>query len=149
MERSQRMVKEFMEAKGQPVKAWPQFLTRERMELRVRLIAEELQEYARAAGMNVFIMINDFGDDSAPNLPRRPEPDLVEVYDALVDLLYVVNGAALEHGMDLEPGTVEVHRSNMTKDGPKDAGGKITKGPSYDPPRLAPILRQLADRGGL
>lgn len=142
MERSQRMVREFMETNGQPVSRTPTFIPKERVALRVKLIAEELQEYAQAAGLNVYVAVIN-GDDPEVQLPRQALPCLVEVYDGLVDLLYVVHGAALEHGMDLEPGTVEVHRSNMTKDGPKNGIGKITKGPSYDPPKLMPILVAL------
>ena len=68
--------------------------------------------------------------------------DLVEVADALADLLYVTYGAAVACGIDIEPIFDEVHKSNMTKfiDGHKEPGGKWIKGPSYVPPQLEPIL---------
>jgi hypothetical protein len=98
-------------------------------ELRVRLIKEELTEYeyALAAG------------------------DLVGIADALGDLKYVIEGAAVSHGIDLDPIFREIHRSNMTKTGGgKDAGGKILKGPDYEPPILAPLLQaQVEDESGL
>jgi predicted HAD superfamily Cof-like phosphohydrolase len=64
--------------------------------------------------------------------------------DALADILVVTYGAAIEMGVDLEPVFVEVHRSNMSKDGGKDPGGKILKGPSFSPPD---ILRELTRLG--
>ena len=67
--------------------------------------------------------------------------DFTEMVDALVDLLYVTYGAAVEMGVDLEPCFVEVHRSNMTKDGGgKDSGGKVLKGPNFSPPNLEAII---------
>ena len=56
-------------------------------------------------------------------------------------------GAAVEMGVDLEPVFAEVHRSNMSKDGGKDAGGKVLKGPSFTPPNIAQELKKLGYRG--
>lgn len=71
--------------------------------------------------------------------------DLIEVADALGDLAYVVYGAALTFGIDLDAVLDEIHRSNMSKLG--DNGqpvyrddGKILKGPNFSQPNLAPIL---------
>ena len=66
--------------------------------------------------------------------------DIVEVADALGDILYVTLGACLVFGIDPVAVVNEIHRSNMTKDGSLDAGGKITKGPSYEPPNLSKVL---------
>lgn len=67
--------------------------------------------------------------------------DIVGVADALGDLLYVVYGAAVTFGIDLEPVFNEIHRSNMTKEGAQAReDGKILKGPNYTPPNLKPIL---------
>lgn len=64
--------------------------------------------------------------------------DAVGVADALGDLAYVVYGAALHFGIDLDAVLQEVHRTNMTK---TPAGnGKAIKGPNDSPPRLTPIL---------
>lgn len=66
--------------------------------------------------------------------------DLVGVTDALADLAYVVYGAALHFGVDLDAAIAEVHRSNMTK---TPAGeGKAIKGSSYSPPDLAGIVHR-------
>lgn len=67
--------------------------------------------------------------------------DLVGVADALADLAYVVYGAALHFGIDLDAAIAEVHRSNMTKSPAGD--GKAVKGPSYSPPELVGIVRPV------
>lgn len=73
--------------------------------------------------------------------------DIVEIYDALIDLLYVVVGTANAYGLDLEPGWQEVHRSNMSKihDGHRREDGKWVKGPNYSPANLAPIVQAQID----
>lgn len=123
----QLQVESFHYAFGAPVADKPTRLPDERGSLRYELIKEELLEYAEAIG----------------------EGNLVEVADALGDLLYVVFGAAVEHGIDLEPVVDEIHRSNMSKLG--DDGkpiyredGKILKGDGYSAPDLGPILEAQA-----
>ena len=74
--------------------------------------------------------------------------DLVEVVDALCDLKYFIEGAALRFGVDLEPCFQEVHRSNMTKIWPPGSPreqmfnnyGKYMKPPGYSACKLKPIL---------
>jgi predicted HAD superfamily Cof-like phosphohydrolase len=84
--------------------------------LRLRLIDEELRELRLG-------LINN---------------SVVDVADALADLMYVVIGSALQWGIPLERVFAEVHRSNMTKGGgDKRADGKILKGPGYEPPDLS------------
>jgi predicted HAD superfamily Cof-like phosphohydrolase len=89
-------------------------------ELRYNLINEELQELSLA-----FI-----------------EGDLVEVADAIGDLLVVVLGTAVACGINISPIFDEIHRSNMTKfiDGHRREDGKWIKGPSYEPANLQPLL---------
>lgn len=94
-------------------------------ELRIRLIEEELAEYAEAARAG----------------------DLVGIADALIDLLYVVLGAVVAHGLHevAEALFAEVHRSNMSKAGPhgrplRREDGKILKPPSFSPPDLHTLL---------
>ncbi len=83
--------------------------------LRSGLIVEEAGEFLKAARNN----------------------DMVEMTDALADLLYVTYGAAIVMGVDLEPISAEVQRSNMTKDGGgHDSGGKVLKGPDFSPPDI-------------
>jgi predicted HAD superfamily Cof-like phosphohydrolase len=116
-------VKEFHKKFGHPAPEKATLIDDGREKLRVELIREELFEYQTA-------------------LAKR---DLVAVADALGDLDYVVNGAAIEHGIYLPGITAEIHRSNMTKLGPDGKpiyreDGKILKGDGYEPPRLEPIL---------
>lgn len=90
--------------------------------LRYTLIHEELTELAVASA----------------------NEDIVEVADALGDLLVVVLGTAVAYGIDLEPIFWEIHRSNMTKfiDGHRGPNGKWIKGPSYEPALLGPLIKQ-------
>jgi predicted HAD superfamily Cof-like phosphohydrolase len=93
-------------------------LSPEDVELRDRLIREEADEYKGAA----------------------IEGDLVEVADGLADLLYVVLGTCVAHGIDIQPIFDEVHRSNMTKDTLDPVTRKGGKGPNYERPRVAEFL---------
>lgn len=75
--------------------------------------------------------------------------DIVEVADALGDIAYVVYGAALAFGIDLDAVVDEIHRSNMSK-----LGGdgkpiyrhdlKVLKGPDYFRPDIAAVLARGA-----
>ena len=120
------LVGDFMEAFGQEVQfepTWPDFNTRE---LRLELIQEELDELSDAIA----------------------DRDMIQIADALTDLLYVVYGAGHTFGLDLDECFQEVHRSNMSKLG--DNGrpihredGKVMKGPGYFEPDLEGILGSL------
>lgn len=73
--------------------------------------------------------------------------DIVEVADAIADLLYVVYGAARTFGIPVREVFAEVHRSNMTKldDNGEPivrADGKVMKGSNFSPPDLRPILEK-------
>lgn len=113
------MVKEFHRKHKTYVYVIPTIPTDGTVVLRLRLMMEELAELATALH----------------------EKDVLEVADALADLLYVVHGTALACGVPIDAIFAEVHRSNMTK--PKlDAnqkGGKVAK-TGYRPPRLGEIL---------
>lgn len=95
-----------------------------RRKLRRKLIEEEFQEFIDA----------------------EEENDIVEVADALADLIYVICGTALEYGIPLTDVWNEVQRSNMAKINPetgkviKRADGKILKPKSWQPPDIAGIL---------
>ncbi|MGW8180765.1 MAG: pyrophosphohydrolase domain-containing protein [bacterium] len=74
-------------------------------------------------------------------MPAWRAQDFVAVADALGDLAYVVYGAAISIGIDLDSVVDEIHRSNMTKLNPDGTpvlreDGKILKGPNYEPPIL-------------
>lgn len=93
--------------------------------LRFNLMKEENEEYLEAAGNN----------------------DLAEVADALGDMLYILCGTILEHGMQhkIEEVFDEIQRSNMSKLGADGKpiyreDGKVLKGPSYFKPNIKEIL---------
>lgn len=97
----------------------------EKLQLRYKLMAEENEEYLEAAREN----------------------NLVEVADALGDMLYILCGTILEHGLQhkIEEVFEEIQRSNMSKlDGNGNPiyreDGKVMKGPGYVKPDIAAIL---------
>lgn len=125
MNKMQEQVAEFHIAFELPVHVVPKMPADHRLELRRDLIQEELDEFEQAC-------------DNC---------DIVEAVDALGDLLYVVFGAAIELGIDLEPIVDEIHSSNMSKLGAdgnpvKRADGKVIKGPNFRKPNLKTILIQ-------
>lgn len=117
------MAGNFMEAFGQEVKTEPEFPDFSTRELRLELIREEYEELEEA-------------------IENR---DLVEVADALTDLLYVIYGAGHAFGIDLDACYAEVHASNMSKLGQdghplKREDGKVLKGPNFFEPNLGFLL---------
>ena len=95
--------------------------------LRYNLMKEENEEYLEAAQNN----------------------DLVELADALGDMLYILCGTILSHGMQDKITEVfqEIQRSNMSKLGSDGkpiyrADGKVLKGPNYFKPDIKTILKK-------
>jgi predicted HAD superfamily Cof-like phosphohydrolase len=121
------MVGEFMETFGQEVKTKPEAPDEKTIALRVDLIEEELKELMQA-------------------LYHDPDKvDLVEVADALTDILYVTYGAGHAFGIDLDKCFKEVQASNMSKLGEDGKpiyreDGKVLKGKNYFQPDLKSIL---------
>ena len=118
-------VKEFMTVMGQEVKATHKIADYGTCILRLALIKEELGELKEA----------------------MLENDIVETADAIADILYVVYGAAVAFGIDIDEVFQEVHSSNMSKldeDGKAifDEMGKVMKGPDYFRPNIAQVLLQ-------
>ena len=112
-------VKTFMETFGQDVKSKPSFSSEKINDLRYNLIKEELDELKQAIDGK----------------------DLLEVADALTDILYVTYGAGFAYGIDLDKCFKEVQRANMSKlgnDGKPifNEKGKVMKGPNYSEPNL-------------
>lgn len=141
---SYERVKEFHEVFGHPVGEKPELPSDDRQELRVALIFEEAIELAEALGFST-ADVKDSVNYMLYKIGSIHEQDIVGAADALGDLDYVVNGAALELGIDLPAVTAEVHRSNMTKLGPDGKpiyreDGKILKGEGYEPPNLEKVL---------
>ena len=113
----------FMKTFGQEVKTKPSFSTEKINKLRIDLIKEELEELTEA--MN--------------------NMDLLEVADALTDILYVTYGAGVAFGIDLNKCFDEVQKSNMSKLGSDgkpiyDKNGKVQKGPNYFKPDLSKFV---------
>ena len=117
-------VGDFMEAFGQEVLYVPTMPDFNLAALRLDLIEEEVQELRDGLGRS----------------------SLLEVADALTDILYVVYGAGHAFGIDLDDCFHEVHRSNMTKLGEDGRplyreDGKVMKGPNYEEPDLDQFIR--------
>ena len=118
-----RKVGTFMKTFGQEVKTKASFSTDKINKLRLSLIQEELDELSEA--------INN--------------KDLLEVADALTDILYVTYGAGHAFGIDLDKCFEEVQNSNMSKLGNDgnpiyNDAGKVMKGPNYFKPDLSKFL---------
>ena len=113
----------FMKTFGQDVKDKPSFSTDKINKLRIDLIKEELDELSEA----------------------MKNKDLLEVADALTDILYVTYGAGHAFGIDLDKCFNEVQNSNMSKldsNGKPiyNADGKVMKGPNYFKPDLSKFI---------
>jgi len=114
---------DFMNAFGQEVLTEPTLPSAHLAKLRLELIREEVEELTVATNAM----------------------DMIEIADALTDILYVVYGAGHAFGIDLDECYHEVHRSNMSKLGADGKpiyreDGKILKGPNYFHPNLEDIL---------
>ncbi len=111
-------VEEFMTTFQQPVIDKPSIMPEDRNKLRIALIFEELKEYAEASGLgNYFLDLNEKSLISKGTYPIKETKDLVEQFDALLDMQYVLSGAVIENGFKniFNKGFDEVHRSNMSK----------------------------------
>ncbi len=116
-------VKTFMQTFGQEVKLKPSFSTEKINDLRYNLIKEELEELKEAIS----------------------KKDLLEVADALTDILYVTYGAGHAFGINLDKCFDEVQNSNMSKldeNGKPiyNESGKVMKGPNYFKPDLSKFV---------
>ena len=99
----------------------------EKNKLRFKLMSEENEEYLDASNNN----------------------DIIEVADALGDMLYILCGTIITHGMQdvIDEVFEEIQRSNMSKLGSDGKpiyreDGKVLKGPNYFKPDIAKILKQ-------
>ena len=113
----------FMKTFGQEVKNEPSLSTDKVNKLRIDLIKEELEELKEAMDNN----------------------DLIEVADALTDILYVTYGAGHAFGINLDKCFDEVQNSNMSKLSENgepiyNDSGKVMKGPNYFKPDLSKFV---------
>ena len=117
-------VRLFMKTYGQEVKDKAGFSDAKTNKLRIDLIKEELEELTTA----------------------MQDENLLEVADALTDILYVTYGAGHAFGIDLDKCFEEVQNSNMSKLGEDgkpiyNESGKVMKGPNYFKPDLSKYLK--------
>jgi Uncharacterized protein conserved in bacteria len=117
-------VGKFMKTFGQDVKTSSGLSSEKINLLRIKLIEEELSEFKKAVNEN----------------------NIVEVADALTDILYVTYGAGHAFGIDLDKCFNEVQKSNMSKLDDKGKPiyndlGKVMKGPNYFKPNLSKFLK--------
>ena len=117
-------VKKFMTTFGQEVKTNPSFASEKINLLRYELIKEELDEFKLALENN----------------------NLLEVADALTDILYVTYGAGHAFGIDLDKCFDEVQNSNMSKLDKNGKPiyndmGKVMKGENYFKPDLSKFIK--------
>lgn len=136
-------VREFHKVFGHPAPDHPTIGDAKTRELRIKLVADELQELAEALGYQLF-MTPRYG---AELVKMTDKVDLVETADALADLEYVVLGGQVAFGIPGQEVFDEVQRSNMSKLGADGKpilapDGKVVKGPNYSPPNLYPIIER-------
>lgn len=124
MERQLLQVLEFQNAFGISSPSKPEMLKKKRAALRQRLLEEEVKELNEAT-------------------------NIIEVADALTDILYITYGTIHEYGLGDRAVMLfdEVHRSNMSKVGPDGqaifrADGKVMKPENYSDPNLRPIIER-------
>ena len=122
------LVKKFMEIIKESYANTPTNISEKDAYIRYSLLKEENEEYLEAA----------------------KNQNLEKVLDALIDILYVVHGTILKHGLQdyIDEAFIEVHKSNMSKKDPNGNEiknpdtGKVTKGAHYIPPDLKKILNK-------
>lgn len=119
-----QMVKEFHQTFGVTDSKIPVLLDQETMDLRKKLIDEEVKETYEA---------------------MYEKKDIAEIAKELADILYVVYGTAASYGIDIDKVFAEVHRSNMsklTKDGKvlRREDGKVLKSDQYTPADVKKVL---------
>ena len=115
-------VRDFHQAFGQRIGEKPELPDPAERDLRVKLLREEFREYIDA----------------------ETEHDIVEIADALADIIYIACGTAVSYGIPLDNLFAEVHRSNMAKlvDGKviRREDGKVQKPADWTPPDVRSIL---------
>lgn len=121
------MVHEFHRVYDCCISNKPELPNREERALRIRLLQEEYNEYIQGEKNN----------------------DIVEIADALADMLYIINGTCVSYGIPIDKIFAEVHASNMSKldeNGQvvRREDGKVLKGPNYFKPKIKEIIENHA-----
>src|SRR5690625_1000839 len=146
--RPEDLVREFHLAFAVPIASDAPGVDRDRVHLRMDLVAEEFGELigavygpgAQQVMRTAFLRARADDDGSR---------DTVAAADALGDLVYVLYGMALECGIPLPAVLAQIHAANMSKLGPDGRplyreDGKVLKGPGYTAPDVAGVLRRAA-----
>lgn len=118
-------VKQFHEIYDCNIGSHPVFPSDDERELRKNLLKEEFDEYLKA----------------------EEDSDLVEVADALGDMLYIIYGTAVSYGLPINDIFDEIHNSNLSKLDEnglpiRREDGKILKGPNYFRPNVAGVIAE-------
>ena len=121
-------VRDFHQAFGQRIGDKPELPDENERKLRVKLLREEFREYLDGESFN----------------------DLVEVADALADIIYIACGTAVSYGIPLDDVFAEVHRSNMAKlvDGKviRREDGKVQKPDGWTAPDVKGVLEKSLEK---
>lgn len=115
-------VAQFHETAGVPIQDAPELPGEDRRKLRRELLEEEFREYCEA----------------------ESDDDLVEIADALGDMMVIIAGTALEYGIPINDVMAEIQRSNLAKfpggQVLRRSDGKILKPDGWEPPDVAGII---------
>lgn len=129
-----RAIKDFMLAVGQDVPDTPRYPSLEVVKMRISIVEEEVTEFFTA------LFKIEAHLELAPKIgaiiPHETKlKTLVDLADAVADVIYVISGTATAFGIDAERVFEIVHAANMKKlDGPKREDGKQLKPPGWQPP---------------
>lgn len=123
MKTAMKSVAQFHKAFGHPIATTPGLPSDRRRTLRMDLLEEEYNEY----------------------LAAERQDDLIEIADALGDMVVIICGTCHEYGIPLADVFAEIMRANMSKLGADGkpiyrTDGKVMKGANYSPPRIAEIV---------
>lgn len=143
-ENPESLVREFHETYNLPIVDDTPSVNRERVHLRMRLIAEEFAELIGAVyGKEARSTVESAYKEAVKKDSQTR--DVIETADALADLTYVIYGMALEMGISLPKVLEQVQASNLSKLGADGKpiyreDGKVLKGPGFFPPNIAQAL---------
>jgi predicted HAD superfamily Cof-like phosphohydrolase len=132
----QHGVAEFHKKFGHPVRDGLSIPEETEGRMALEFIHEEVWELQEALIHSEFV---ECGEPACCSEYRETyDPDLIEVADALGDIVFVAYGMALRFGIDLDRVLAAIVESNMTKE--PNGQGKIKKGEDYVPPKIAEAL---------
>lgn len=146
MKKEQNKVREFMEKIPQTVNSTPTIPNDKDRINRVRLLMEEVLEFAHASGIEIKVGVFTM-NKKMENMDFKAigSVDMVEIADALADIEYINLGSANTYGIEIKPIFNEVHDSNMRKftgDAHKNAEGKWIKPSDWQAPNIEKLLNK-------